>query len=94
MDAKAWGCDCESRPFADAYCTTTRRGEEIRFKGERRAAQLEHYMITERERQTSLQQSLKKVVVEIPEKPAKFDSVHSIFVCVEELVDGQGEFEG
>ncbi|KAF2031524.1 hypothetical protein EK21DRAFT_27410, partial [Setomelanomma holmii] len=43
IDTKQWGWKCESRPFADPYCKAIRHEAEVRFEGERRAAQLEHY---------------------------------------------------
>ncbi|KAH7068808.1 hypothetical protein BKA63DRAFT_95823 [Paraphoma chrysanthemicola] len=93
MDAKTWGWDCESRPFSDSYCKAFRHEEDSRFEGERRTAQLDLYMITERTRRSSPQQNPKSMAIGSPKRHAKFDSVHSFLFHAEELLDSSDGIE-
>ncbi|OAL04037.1 hypothetical protein IQ06DRAFT_216392 [Phaeosphaeriaceae sp. SRC1lsM3a] len=84
LDAKSWNWPCESRPYADPSCKALRRQEAARFESERRAARLEECWIAERMRRQESKAILPPVVLHMPVKHMKHDSVQS-FVEVREV---------
>ncbi|KAH7395200.1 hypothetical protein DE146DRAFT_616348 [Phaeosphaeria sp. MPI-PUGE-AT-0046c] len=91
LDARSWDWPCESRPYSDSSCNALRRQEDARFESDRRTARLEDCWIAERKRRHESMATLPPVILHMPAKHAKHDSVQSVVVEVREL-DSEDDF--